>query len=632
MKKLLPLTVILAVTLVFNPFSNCAARAAISIDPARVREIAAMLPAHAAGFGANITNRAAWADAIQHHPDLRDFVRVAARDAKLPLPAQPDSLYLEYSQDGNRDHWQRVAGSRRDRVAIFTLAECVENRGRFLQPLEDTIAQLCAEPTWVLPAHDGALKNFHGRTIDIDLGSSTLARDLATADYLLGDRLSPVTRKLIHDNLQRRIFAPWHAVIEGRRPEFGWMHSLNNWTAVCINGVTGAALATLDSPAERAWYIAVAEKKIPDYFAGGFTPDGYCVEGVGYWNYGFGNFIMLAEAIRQATGGRIDLMSEPYAAQPALFSFRSEIFDGLHTTIADCRPGDNPAGAWMYYLSRRLGLDAAPWQTAKLGDGLYAVTAMAFLPADLPPLHITSGMEGFSRRTWFPDGGVLICRPGPDAGAPFAAAIKGGNNGVSHGHDDVGSFSVVLGQSMLICDPGGEVYTARTFSAHRYDSQVLNSFGHAVPIVAGQLQRNGKTAQARVLAREFTDTTDTIKFDLGSAYAVPDLTRLERTFVFKRGAAPSLTVRDDVAFSASETFESALITWGKVRQVNGKELDFTDGGKTVHVMIDTHGQPFHLRQEAIHEDTENHRQPFHVGIVLNNKVSAASITLQILPE
>ena len=82
-------------------------------------------------------------------------------------------------------------------------------------------------------------------------------------------------------------------------------------------------------------------------------------------------------------------------------------------------------------------------------------------------------------RSWFPDSGVLICRPGAGAKVPFAVAIKGGNNGVNHGHSDVGSFSVVSGKTMVICDPGGEVYTARTFSAHRFDSKVLNSFGHA---------------------------------------------------------------------------------------------------------------------------------------------------------
>ena len=87
------------------------------------------------------------------------------------------------------------------------------------------------------------------------------------------------------------------------------MRAENNWNAVCLNCVTGTALQTLDSAEDRAWFIAVAEKLIGHYLDGGFTPDGYCVEGLGYWNYGFTNFVLLAENVRQATGGKVDLLA-----------------------------------------------------------------------------------------------------------------------------------------------------------------------------------------------------------------------------------------------------------------------------------------------------------------------------------
>jgi hypothetical protein len=38
-----------------------------------------------------------------------------------------------------------------------------------------------------------------------------------------------------------------------------------------------------------------------------------------------------------------------------------------------------------------------------------------------------------------------------------------------------------------------------------------------------------------------------------------------------------------------------------------------------------------LRQEAINENTENHRTPIHLGIVLDDKISSATITLKISP-
>jgi Heparinase II/III-like protein len=621
-------SLLLIVTLtVLNPF----VRAAETIDPGRVSEIAAMLPPHAVGFGQPITNRVAWDDALARHPELHDIIAQATRDAARPLPAQPDSLYLEFSRDGNRDHWQSVASSRRARIAVFTLAECLENKGRFIAPLEQTITAICAERTWVLPAHDGKLQNFYGKTVDIELGSSMFAADLATADYLLGDRLSPETRNLIHENLQRRIFTPFRDSVNGKRPEFWWLRAENNWNAVCLDGVTAAALATLDSPQERAWYVAVAEKNIDHYLHGGFTPDGYCVEGLGYWNYGFGNFILLAENIRKSTGGQIDWMALPQAAQPALFGVRSEIYDGVHTSIADCNPNGGPLPEWMNYACRRFGLDLPAWQSAKLDGSLYEKAAFAFLPESLPVIHAQNNLAELPWRTWFPDSGVLICRPGPNTTAPFATAIKGGNNGVNHGHNDSGSFSVVAGSHMVICDPGGEVYTERTFSPHRYDSEVLNSFGHAVPMVAGQLQRHGLDARAALISTNFNPATDTIAFDLRSAYPVKDLEKLERTFVYQRGQSPSLQVHDEVAFSSPENFESVLITWGQIQRLGDNELEISDGGDAVRVNIDTQGHPFHLRQETINENTENKRKPVHLGIVLDDKISSTIVTFRITP-
>ncbi len=606
-------------------------RAAETPDPDRVHEIAAMLPPHAVGVGQPITNRAVWSDAVVRHPELAKMIILATMDAKRPLPESPDSLYLEFSRNGNRTHYQSVASSRRNRIAIFTIAECLENKGRFITPLEQTIAAICAERTWVLPAHDAKLQNFYGKQIDIELDSSFLGAELANVDYLLGDRLSPATRKLIHDNLQRRIFTPFHDAATGVRPEFWWMRANNNWNAVCYDGVVGAALAAIDSPEERAWYIAVAEKNIGNYLDGGFTPDGYCVEGLGYWNYGFGNFIILSENIREATGGKIDLLADPKAAQPALFGVRSEIFNGVHTSIADCNPDSGPSPLFMNFLCRRFGLNSSTWSNSRLGGSLYFQLTMGFLPQNLPVIPAQNDLAGLPWRTWFPDSSVLVCRPGLDAKIPFAVAIKGGNNGVNHGHHDVGSFSVVVGTNMVICDPGGEVYTERTFSSHRYDSEVLNSFGHAVPIVAGQLQRNGAAAHAVVLSTNFTADADTLALDLRSAYPVKDLQKLQRTFVFQRGPSSSLEVRDEINFAEPENYESALITWGTVQRISDNELEISDGGGTVRVNVDTQAHSFHLRQEAIHENTENHRTPVHVGLVLDDKISSAVITLKISP-
>lgn len=607
-----------------NPLS-----AAETIDASRIQEIAAMLPAQPAGFAWPITNRAAW-QKLAANPAFNDTVATAEKLLAKPLPGQPDSLFLEYSKNGNRTHWQDVAFERRGRIAKFTLAEAFENQGRFLPALETTIAALCAEKTWVYPAHDGGLKNFRGEEVTPDLGATGLATELAEADFVLGDKLSPVTRQLIRDNIRRRVLKPFRDSVEGRRqPPLHWLFVRMNWNAVCVGNTVLAALALEPAPADRAFYAAAGEHYIK-YFISGFGADGYCAEGIGYWNYGYSHFILLTEALRQATGGKLDLL-EGDAIAPALFCRRAEIFPGIFPTIADCSPGTKPSPQLIAYVCGRLGLAAGQNQLVGDAKNLPLTLMLASLDGNLPLAHVSAKFSNDPLRSFFPDGGVLIARTAAGAEPPMAVVLKGGNNNEPHNHNDVGSFSVVVGTNLVVCDPGGEVYTKRTFSAHRYDSKVLSSFGHAVPVIAGELQRTGREAQGVILETNFTAAADTLALDIRSAYACPDLEKLVRTFVFQREPKASLEVRDEVKFSKPEAFETALITWGKIKIINATTLEIADSNSVVRVVIDTQGRAFRLKQETIDEDVHSKRKPVRLGIALNENILSGTVTLQISP-
>src|ERR1035437_3825101 len=172
------------------------APAAMGIETARVKEIAALLPAKPPGLGGPVTDRAAW-EKLGQAPAFASVVPQARKLARKPVPALPDELYLDFSKTGNRARCERVLKERQNRLVSFTLAEGMENQGRFLRPLTETIEALCAEKTWTYPAHDRKLDNFYGRTIEMDLRATAVAWELATADYLLGDKLLPATRSLI---------------------------------------------------------------------------------------------------------------------------------------------------------------------------------------------------------------------------------------------------------------------------------------------------------------------------------------------------------------------------------------------------------------------------------------------------
>ena len=78
-------------------------KAAETPDAARVREIAAWLPESPAGFGWPISDRAHW-DKLAAEPALKGVIQSVNKLLAKPLAEVPDSLYLEYSRNGNRTH------------------------------------------------------------------------------------------------------------------------------------------------------------------------------------------------------------------------------------------------------------------------------------------------------------------------------------------------------------------------------------------------------------------------------------------------------------------------------------------------------------------------------------------------
>ena len=607
-------------------------QAAQTIDAARVAEIAKMLPVRPTGFGEPITNRTAWGKIVAADA-FPDAIWKAEKLTAKPITKLTDRLYLDYSRTGNRKSCEAVLTDRANRIAVFTLAECLENKGRFIRPLVEAIVALDSERTWVMPAHDGKLLNFRGQSIDLDLRSTSVGWDLATADYLLGDKLPAQTRQALQENIQRRVLQPFRDMVEGRRPENFWLRAKHNWNSVCLSGVLGAALAIEDSANERAWFIAATDSYI-HYYLDGFAADGYCFEGIGYWNYGFGRYVMFSELIRQATGNRLDPLAEPSVLQPALYGTRTEILNDIYPSIADSHPGGKPDPKIVRFISERLGLKLSDESAADFaGDagGLAASVMFTFLPQKLPVVPHPAMVTDSPLRTWFNYGGVLICRPATNSNTQFAVAIKGGHNGENHGHNDLGSFSVVAGKSMVICDPGGEVYTKRTFSSHRFDSKVLNSYGHSVPLVAGALQSSGTNAEAKVLQADFSAAADTLALDLKSAYPINDLKQLKRTFVYHRNKPTSFTVTDEVAFTRPKSFETALITWGKVENISDDELLISDDFGAVRVTVDTGGQPFKVSEEVIDEDVPTDKKPTRIRIALKSAVTEARIRTTISP-
>jgi hypothetical protein len=583
-------------------------------------------------FGATVADREAWSR-LAKHPAYGKVVAEAEKALAKPFPDQPDDLYLDFSKTGNRTRWQRVSADRRGRVPTYVLAECVENKGRFIAPLVAVIEALAKEPTWVMPAHDGKLTNFAGKETDIDLGSSGLAVNLALADSLLADRLPAETRALIREQLERRIFVPFRDMALGRRPANWWMRTTNNWNAVCLANVVNSALCMLPAQEHRAFFVVCGEQYSKSFLAG-FPKDGYCTEGVGYWCYGFGHFLLLSEGIWQATDGKIDLMADDHVKQAALYGARIGILDGVCPAFADCGVSARPSSVYMQFINRRYRLGLRAWETDDLtssSGSLVQAMMWSFPNAATAQPRADKIVDGGSLRDYFDSVGILIARPQSGSECRMGVALKGGNNAEHHNHNDVGSYVVVVDGDPVLLDPGGEVYTARTFSSRRYESKVLNSFGHAVPVVAGKLQRTGRDAAGKVLAADFSDAADRFVLDIASAYAVPQLKSLQREFVYSREGQGALTVTDRVQFDSPQEFGTAVVTLGDWQQPDPQTVLVFDYQAAVRVSISARGGDIAIAETILDEDTHTRQPPRRFGINFTKPVVSGSITVRVEP-
>ena len=523
-------------------------------------------------------------------------------------------------------NYERPYGLRSQRLAALLLAECLEDKGRFLPALERDLLAVCDERSWTMPAHDADLGNFNRTRLTIDLGSSARGWLLADVSSWLGHRLTPAVRERLRGEVRRRVLDPYlNTVRSGNINGNWWMRCNNNWNAVCSAGVACCAMALLEPREERALVLAATEFSNP-LFISGFTDDGYCSEGMGYWNYGFGHYVTMGLAVRAATGGRLDILTGDKLRRIASYAKGYQVQPGRSPWFAD---GGGAPSHEVWALMRQVCPEAVPPDTPALAllKGGHATIGLRAFGQEPPPA--APAAEGLPIRTHFPDAQVLITRSGgAPGGAPFGAAFKGGHNAEHHNHNDVGSYAVVLDGVEMLGDPGGEVYTRRTFSRERYDSPMLNSYGHPVPVVAGQLQATGRNSAARVLDASFSDARDRFELDLAAAYRVPELASLVRTFTHDR-TARAVSISDEARFTTPQTFSVPIITYRDVVRRDDTTLHLHDKQLRVEVKIAAEGGAWQLMEEQL--ENPGKPSPRRLAVTFDAPVTTARVRVTVTP-
>lgn len=596
-----------------------------------LREIDAVLPAKPAGVGAPIDDRAAWEYAARW-PSIQRQAQDARKFLREPIPVIDDAVIEEGRRKQDRQVYEIPMRVRLTRLNAFVVAEGLDNQGEFLPAIEKEITAILDEAGWVV---GGALTSEIGtpRVTQVDLVTAPRAWTLATADYWLGDRLPEELRRRLREQLETRVFAPYLEDAAAEKKRFFWMEAqTNNWGPVCHAGVVGAALAVVDSREYRARIVHTAVSRLGGYLNGwSISRDGLCIEGVGYWDYGFGNYLLLAETLWRQTDGKINLYAGERVRQVATVTRTLELSHGTYPSFADCAIYMRPNVALHWLIKERFGLSGPLWPEAPdgveelfrpewafqdfpgrpdpkelagfmfayhpQGDRLAGYGVFAF---PLPPGVANAGapLAVDPLRSIFIDSAVAVVRDLTPGKPVFTLAVKGGHNDEPHGHHDLGSYIIAVDGWPLLLDPGSELYTPSTFSPRRFESMMNNSLGHPVPLVAGKPQLDGAEGRAVMQHRSVGDDVEVFTMDLTAGYDVPALKKLTRTFSFFR-KAQRVEIVDDVEFSEPSTFGTAFITNSTWSERGAGAFAVSDGGHTLDVVVEAEGGEVKAKPEPV---------------------------------
>jgi len=498
------------------------------------------------------------------------LIDAADEVASGPVPSLPATLWLEFKRCGERQGFQTPRGKRRGMLSAMTLAECLEAKGRYLDPLLDVVWAICEESSWALPAHQRELTDMERPVID--LGVAMTALSLAEFDFLLGEAMDPLLGRRIRYEVNRRCFAPYL-----ERHDNWWMYNtrgrtVNNWTAVCTGGVVGAALYLEPDAARKAEIVSRGLRSLSDYMET-FDPSGGSTEGPGYWGYGFGYYTILGHLLEEATDGQISLWEGDHVRQIAQFPLRTLLSGQTYTNFSDCDADVKMTRPQLVYLSERLHIpdlmrmarEAGP--NPRQGTLSWGLRDLVWRPKSEP-----EGRFIPNKHDWYEGMAWMIARRRPEDPDALVVAAKGGHNGEMHNQNDVGSVIVRFKGESIIVDPGRGRYTRAYFGPERYEHWVNSSEGHSVPIPNGQYQLPGKEHGARLLDHQADATRDLLSIEMSGAYPdEADLESLTRTVILHRNEPNGwVELTDQATFATGPgTLASALLTFGQAHLADG---------------------------------------------------------------
>ena len=466
-----------------------------------------------------------WRDSIPQEM-RQSYIQYGEQYLGKPWTVLPWTVFAENKQTGNRVNYEAICFEKRRQMAAIVMAEIMEGKGRFMGDIIDGMGSFCEETWWGIPAHyPKAIPLSEWQ--EVDLFNAETASLIVWTRYMLEkqfDAFSPDLCQRIDREIERRILQP---AVER---DYWWKTAGMNWNPwICSNWLACILICEKD---ETRKATAIAQiKKATQAFIDAYPEDGGCDEGPGYWDRAAASMF---EIMRLLDFGTVD----PKVQRMASYAYKTYIGNDYCVCFADAHENKAvqqvnivyPFGLWLNdqtmrefgaYLGRQKGVLTNPAALYDKSGNFPTLGRELFFLRHIRDFIAEQPCEPLLKDVWLPDLQIMTTRRGN-----LYVAMKGGNNGESHNHNDVGSFIVYGSQesgvrskeqlSPLFIDPAVGEYTAKTFSDDRYSIWTMQSQYHNLPQINGIDQKDGKEYAAKVVSHKDGQLT----LDIAGAYPV----------------------------------------------------------------------------------------------------------------
>jgi hypothetical protein len=367
-----------------------------------------------------------------------------------------------------------------------------------------------------------------------------------------------------------------------------WMTGDNNWTSVVNGGLIVAALAVADE--EPALAKTVIERGITaiNKMTKVYRPDGATHEGPLYWHYGFTFHALANRALATALPG-LSLYKDPVYAKTGDFPIHLQGTSGSWYNYADGTSQFYLSPA-MFELSRAYNKPFYAWWTRDRLDSVMGPQFRSFnneyrffplfiawydgrgTGADAPlDAKFTGRSQVFTMRgSW------------TNEQASFVGA-KGGDNSLSHAHQDVGSFVFDARGVRWAVDLGPDNYNLPGYwdnkeNGERWKIFRLHALSHNTLTIGGRYQRiPGLNSITRA---DFSGSSPIAVIDMSAAYK-NQASSVKRGFRFI--GREDLLIQDEISGAVSPV-RWTMMTGANI-SLQGSRAELSQAGRKLSARI-----------------------------------------------